>query len=67
MADDNIQSGNIQNCFITGATNGIGKETAIAMAREGMHLFLMVRNATKGEAVKKEITGFCKRVNTAAQ
>jgi len=45
-----------KNCFITGATNGIGKETAIAVAREGMHLFLMVRNAAKGEAVKKEIT-----------
>jgi NAD(P)-dependent dehydrogenase (short-subunit alcohol dehydrogenase family) len=45
----------IKNCFITGATNGIGKVTAIAMAKQGMHLFLMVRNPAKGEEVKKEI------------
>ena len=45
-----------KNCFITGATNGIGKVTAIAMAANGMHLFLMVRNPAKGKEVKNEIT-----------
>lgn len=45
-----------RNCFITGATNGIGKETAIALATQGFHLTLMVRDRNKGEAVSKEIT-----------
>jgi NAD(P)-dependent dehydrogenase (short-subunit alcohol dehydrogenase family) len=44
-----------KNCFITGATNGIGKETAIALAQQGMQLFMMVRNPQKGEQVKQEI------------
>ena len=56
MTSSDMKGKDAKNCFITGATNGIGKETAIAMAREGMHLYLMVRNAAKGEAVKKEIT-----------
>ena len=42
-------------CFITGATHGIGKATAMALAQQGYHLYLMVRNATKGEKVKEEI------------
>ena len=44
-----------KNCFITGATNGIGKETALALAAQGMHLFVMARNRQKGEALKQEI------------
>lgn len=45
-----------RNCFITGATHGIGKETALALAAQGVHLTLMVRNRNKGEAVRQEIT-----------
>lgn len=42
-------------CLITGATSGIGRETAIAMARAGARLVLPVRNMGKGEALRNEI------------
>jgi NAD(P)-dependent dehydrogenase (short-subunit alcohol dehydrogenase family) len=44
-----------QHCFITGATHGIGKATAMALAQQGFHLYLMVRNAAKGEKIKQDI------------
>ena len=40
---------------ITGATSGIGKETAKALAFEGMKQELPVRNMAKGEALQKEL------------
>lgn len=43
-------------CIITGATSGIGREAAFDIAKAGLHLVLPVRNLTKGEALKKEIT-----------
>ncbi len=42
---------------ITGATSGIGKETALALAEAGATLVLPVRNLKKGEDAKKEISG----------
>jgi retinol dehydrogenase 12 len=47
----------VQNpiCLITGATEGIGKVTAAALARKGYTVVLAARNAAKAEAVKKEI------------
>jgi len=42
-------------CLITGATSGIGWETAIAMARAGARLVLPVRSMEKGEALRNEI------------
>lgn len=42
-------------CIITGATSGIGKETAVGLAREGYHLVLPVRDKQKGELLEKEI------------
>jgi NAD(P)-dependent dehydrogenase (short-subunit alcohol dehydrogenase family) len=47
MADD--IAGKV--CLITGATNGIGKATAAALAKRGAHLLLHGRNAEKGAAV----------------
>lgn len=44
-----------KTAIITGATSGIGKVTALAIAREGAHLVLPVRNMEKGEALKEEI------------
>ena len=44
-----------KNCFITGATHGIGKSTAIALSQQGFNLYMMVRNAAKGEKIKQEI------------
>ncbi len=41
--------------IITGATSGIGRTTAIALAREGIHMVLPVRNMQKGEILKEEI------------
>jgi NAD(P)-dependent dehydrogenase (short-subunit alcohol dehydrogenase family) len=41
--------------LITGATAGIGKETARVLAKRGGHIIIGVRNIQKGEAVKEEI------------
>lgn len=41
--------------LITGATNGIGKATAIELARHGHHIILHGRNMQKIEACKKDI------------
>jgi len=40
---------------ITGATSGIGKVTALELARKGHAIYMLVRNTTKGEQVKQEI------------
>jgi retinol dehydrogenase-12 len=42
-------------CLITGATEGIGKVTAVELARKGFTVVLAARNASKAEAVQKEI------------
>jgi NAD(P)-dependent dehydrogenase (short-subunit alcohol dehydrogenase family) len=42
-------------CLITGATSGIGKETAIELAARGAILVLPVRDIMKGETLKAEI------------
>jgi NAD(P)-dependent dehydrogenase (short-subunit alcohol dehydrogenase family) len=42
-------------CLITGATSGIGKETAFALAAQGFNLVLPARDLKKGEQVKSEI------------
>ncbi len=41
--------------LITGATAGIGKETALALAKQKAHLLLPVRNIEKGRALQAEI------------
>ncbi|MEC9333060.1 MAG: SDR family NAD(P)-dependent oxidoreductase, partial [Candidatus Thermoplasmatota archaeon] len=40
---------NGRTCLITGATDGIGKETAIGMADNGYNLILIGRNEEKGK------------------
>jgi NAD(P)-dependent dehydrogenase (short-subunit alcohol dehydrogenase family) len=40
---------------ITGATSGIGTETALSLARQGHALYLLVRNIIKGEELKKRL------------
>ena len=42
-------------CIITGATSGIGRETALELARQQAILVLPVRNISKGEEFKDEI------------
>ncbi|UOE51954.1 SDR family oxidoreductase [Mucilaginibacter sp. SMC90] len=45
----------IKTTVITGATSGIGKATAMALAGQDHAIYLLVRNIIKGEAVKQEI------------
>lgn len=44
-----------QVCMITGANSGIGKATALSLARMGMTVVLVCRNLSKGEAAQAEI------------
>ena len=44
-----------KNCFITGAANGIGRSFALALAREGMNLFITDIDMENLEEVKIEI------------
>jgi NAD(P)-dependent dehydrogenase (short-subunit alcohol dehydrogenase family) len=46
----------IKTTVITGATSGIGRETALALAKQDHALWLLVRNVMKGERLKEEIT-----------
>jgi NAD(P)-dependent dehydrogenase (short-subunit alcohol dehydrogenase family) len=42
-------------CLITGATSGIGKATALGLARAGANVVLVARNAEQGETIRAEI------------
>lgn len=42
----------LKTTVITGATSGIGQETALSLARQGHALYLLVRNTQKGEELK---------------
>ncbi len=42
-------------CLITGATSGIGKATALGLARAGANVVLIARNAEQGETIRDEI------------
>ena len=44
-----------KNCIITGATNGIGKQTALDLAKLGYSIGLVGRNQEKGDKVLDEI------------
>ncbi len=48
---------NLENktCLITGATSGIGKETALSLAKEGANIVITSRNIEKGDKTKQEI------------
>lgn len=42
-------------CLITGGTDGVGRVTAIGLAKQGFHVVLAARSAAKAEAVQREI------------
>ncbi len=42
-------------CLITGATSGIGKETAVALAEMGASVVITARDERKGRAAQREI------------
>ncbi len=45
----------LRTTVITGATSGIGKETALALAKKDHAIYLLVRNTQKGDRLKDEI------------
>jgi NAD(P)-dependent dehydrogenase (short-subunit alcohol dehydrogenase family) len=44
-------------CLVTGATSGIGKETALRLALLGATVIVVARDASRGAAAEAEITG----------
>jgi NAD(P)-dependent dehydrogenase (short-subunit alcohol dehydrogenase family) len=42
-------------CIVTGSNSGIGKETAIDLAKMGANVVMVVRNKERGEKAQKEI------------
>jgi NAD(P)-dependent dehydrogenase (short-subunit alcohol dehydrogenase family) len=44
-----------KTCLITGANSGIGKATALGLAKMGAELVMVCRDREKGEAAQKEI------------
>jgi NAD(P)-dependent dehydrogenase (short-subunit alcohol dehydrogenase family) len=46
-----------QTALVTGATSGIGRATAIALAREGAEVIVRDRDPGRGDQVVAEITG----------
>ncbi|MDQ3928717.1 MAG: SDR family oxidoreductase [Chloroflexota bacterium] len=42
-------------CLVTGANSGVGKETALGLARLGAHVAMVCRNRERGEAAQLEI------------
>ena len=48
---------------ITGATSGIGKETATALAQKGHAVYMLVRDMQKGEELRQEIIADTKNQN----
>ena len=45
----------MQKAIITGATNGIGKETALALAKKGYHIIITARSNAKATQTVSEI------------
>src|SRR5579864_6175641 len=44
-----------KTCIVTGASSGIGKETALGLAAIGARVIMVCRNAEKGKAAQEEI------------
>jgi NAD(P)-dependent dehydrogenase (short-subunit alcohol dehydrogenase family) len=42
-------------CVVTGSNSGIGKETALSLAKLGAHVVMVVRNQERGEKARLEI------------
>src|SRR5580693_5976324 len=53
-------------CLVTGATSGIGKETALRLAALGAAVTIVARDEARGEAAAAEIRGHVPRAQVAA-
>ncbi|HKP13134.1 MAG TPA: SDR family oxidoreductase [Blastocatellia bacterium] len=53
MSDDTNMSGKV--CVVTGANSGIGKVTALELARRGARVVMVCRDRARGEAALTEI------------
>jgi len=53
MATSQTMQGKI--CLVTGATSGMGKETALGLARMGATVILVARNQNKGKQTQQEM------------
>ncbi len=42
-------------CIVTGATSGIGKATALGLARQQASVVMVARNQAKGEATRQAL------------
>lgn len=49
----------MKTAIVTGATSGMGKVTAHALAQQGYELIVVCRNAQKGEELRREISERC--------
>ena len=54
-----------KNCLVTGAANGIGRSFCLALAQEGMNLFIVDIDMKNLEIVKSEVEDIGVRVETA--
>jgi NAD(P)-dependent dehydrogenase (short-subunit alcohol dehydrogenase family) len=45
-----------KTALVTGSTDGLGRELALALAADGAHVIVHGRNAERGQAVVDEIT-----------
>jgi len=53
-----------KTCMITGATSGLGRVTALELARMGASTVLVCRNRARGEELVREIAGVAKEPAT---
>jgi len=52
---DNFQNMQGKVCLVTGANSGIGKGTALGLAKMGATVIMVARNPKKGQAAREEI------------
>jgi short-subunit dehydrogenase len=54
-----------KTCLITGATEGVGKATAMKLARAGFTVVMAARNEEKAKVVKQEIVSLSGNADVA--